>query len=151
LSSKTDNWFVAISNHNKITSDFKETLSWPKTKGQIKIENEILENVEEKICSYCMESYTGKTNKIGSCMMHQFDYLYLDFQLNDEIEKYKKLGGKSDNYPNPIKLEFNIRRRDLLDQIESNKNKYSISSYKYVCCGKTIYEKGEIPCYHYNL
>ncbi len=170
----TNNWYVAISSHNKITLDFKDKLKWPLNNYGKQIEDNIKENLVEKICLYCKEQYTEKNNKNGSCSRHIKNLFYLESDLQSKIEKYnfdknrhfdkirERLNfsastyeNSSDNdfsryfkentYPQPFMCDI-YTREEVEEMIENNTIQYL--HVKYLCCSKNMYEKGEIPDFH---
>jgi hypothetical protein len=123
LSSATgnnNNWFIAISSHNKITLDFKLKLDWPLNQSGAKFELEMEENLREKKCKFCKETFTEKTNKHGSCYRHLLDIFYIDqeYQIKVEIFNFEK-----------NKFIENLRARLVNKEILEETYKFEISKY----------------------
>ena len=175
-----NHWFVAISNNNKLTLDFKDKVNWPATNQQKKIEREILMNNIPKQCEFCFETFKEKDNDPNACGRHTSEYLYDE----DLVNKLKSKHKDNPNY-DPFESEptIYIKKEEVFSQLRSKSmkktdndpvqaipNNYSngmitlsskprsdngpsqnqehLGRYKWACCQKSFWEKGEIKGKH---
>jgi hypothetical protein len=152
-------WFIAISNHNKLTLDFKEKTNWPATDQQRRIEQQIFMNNVPQICKFCTETFRAKDNNPNDCGRHSSNFLYDE----DYVNRLKSLNNKPNYDPFTDdavdKRLLYIPKLNVLAEIakiEPKENQISlesarlknISKYKWVCCRKTFWEKGELKDKH---
>ena len=127
-------WFFAISNHKKLTLDFKETLKWPQTESEKDYERKEEEKEIPYRCSRCNEIFTERENMFEyKCNRHKQNTLVYDNPNKDKDKKSQK----SEVYDiATVELKINITQEAFPWQ------------FKYTCCGGIYGSKGELPCQH---
>lgn len=145
--SNNNHWFVALSNHNKITLDFKEKTCWPPSHEQENIENKIRFSNLSHICDLCGEIYRAKDNDPNSCGKHQSEFLY-DEDVVNQLKNKNKNNENYDPFGDPEKKDSILFKRKYLIEQSKSYPEMKLSKYKWLCCGKGLYDKGEIKCEH---
>jgi hypothetical protein len=132
--SNTPVWLAIISKHPFLTNKIKETLEWwteEERAEQDKAAQRERDSTVDKLCNLCGEYYTEVENKLSSCGRHKNpDLLFIDDHFED-TEKKKLKAYTKDQSEDQIQLN-NIPRNKV----------------HYFCCGRSIDDKGEIPCKH---
>jgi hypothetical protein len=132
--SNTPVWLAIISKHPFLTNKIKETLEWwteEERAEQDKAAQRERDSTVDKLCNLCGEYYTEAENKLSSCGRHKNpDLLFIDDHFED-TEKKKLKAYTKDQSEDQIQLN-NIPRNKV----------------HYFCCGRSIDDKGEIPCKH---
>jgi hypothetical protein len=151
LESPSNHWIIFISSNTKIVMEFKEKLNWPKTDYELDLEDQIEEQLMEKQCVNCREIYSEKDNKLGKCGTHTSDSLYLESDYNCKFQVFSKTIENTkifdhNGYTNILQSCKHYSQNDIQKMI--NEKKINSSQAKWMCCGKTFYEKGEQPSFH---
>ena len=146
--SAKNHWFVALSNTNKLTLDFKEKLKWPATNEQKKIEMKIQYQNLSHVCEFCSEVFREKDNEPNVCGRHKSDSLYDE----DYVSHIKEIKKKDKPSYNPFEDETQFHfiyftREQILKMIKDNPHT-KVARFKWLCCGKGLWEKGEIKGDH---
>lgn len=151
LEKNSNHWVVFISGKTKIILEMKERLKWPETlqdNENIKRAEKLL---EEKVCIRCNEVFIDKENALGKCMRHTSSTLYLESEFSFKQSKFQK---SIENSPIYLTGEYNQIMNTLTPYDITSVRKQIMSGaasgadYKWFCCKKGIYEKGEIPSMH---
>lgn len=153
LEKKNNHWLVFISEKTKILLELKERLKWPKTFQENNEIEKIKDLLDEKVCEICNEIFTEKENAKGKCKKHISNKLYMEPELNFKLSLFQK-----NNETNKINIFSTNEYNEIIESLSTYKfqtvkhliknGKASAADYKWICCKKGFYEKGEIPCEH---
>lgn len=146
----SEHWFIGIFSNVRLSSMFKEKTNWPETEYEKKLKSEAKEQLAEKICIRCRQSYNEKANKHGSCFKHESPFLYLEPEYSQMLSHFNKVSESSgfslDTRLNLLKKCIPYEKKDILKKIQDNE--INASEAKWLCCGKGLYENGETPDKH---
>lgn len=146
LDTHANHWIIGISSQPKVSMLFKEKIKWPKTSREIQLEENIEKTLEEKQCLRCNEMFSEKTNKIGSCMRHISENLYLESEYSKYANSFSKSQEIKNNFVAAELFENNqkLKKYEFSDVIKLISNgKLNCSQVRWACCGKSLFEKGE--------
>jgi hypothetical protein len=153
LEKNSNHWVIFISGKTKILMELKERLKWPLTYQENKNIEKAEKLLEEKVCIRCKEVFTEKDNAVGKCMQHISKKLYMETELNFKLNIFQK-----NNETNKITTFSTTEYNKILESLTTydflsvgnliEEGKASAADFKWFCCKKGLYEKGEIPCLH---
>jgi len=143
---------VAISDSNKLTLDFKEKLKWPPSQQQLILEKHIVTHATEQRCAYCLEFFSHKMNESNACGRHISKWLY-DEEFINKLREKKKDEENYDPFTDPkLNTELYMKTRDqVIDMLNDKSNPKLVKkggNFKWICCGKAAFEKGELKERH---
>lgn len=144
-------WYASISSDNFLSQFYKEKLLWPETDEDRMKKIELLENRRIRKCVVCDEEYTELENNSNACGRHAQEFLYLESEKREKEEKLKKtMENQGINAIIDSKKVLSELNRYSKADIVSLVSKFQIigSDAKYFCCGRSVWEKGEVPCHH---
>jgi len=134
-----NNWLVAISNHNKLTLDFKEKLNWPLTVAQRRLEQQIANQKIPRVCSQCGKTFTLKDNDPNECGRHEYNFLIRE-------DQYQELSKMLENNQKAFEQVPRYTKKYVMKKV--SEKTVPVEQFKWGCCGKGLREPGEIPCKH---
>jgi hypothetical protein len=155
VESSTNHWTVGMSSNAKICSLFKDKLKWSQTNYETNLEKEMEEIYKERICIWCNSVYMEKDNIIGSCGRHRSERVYLEHEYNHYSNLFNEKFGKSEIFMRKEKTKM-IEKNDIYKKYsvlkaQIEKGSINSSQVRWECCGKSFYEKGEIPEKHESI
>jgi len=138
-------WVVAISSHPYLTKQFKERVDWPETRPELEAKRIAMQKKRRFMCKNCHCSYCETENVFNICGKHKYNELYLVCDL----EKLKKDCEHLKQVLSPDMIVSKIIRYSYTTAIgKIEANQIPPSQFRWCCCDKGIFEKGEIPCQH---
>ena len=127
-------WFFAISNHKKLTLDFKETLKWPQTESEKEYEREEEQKEIPYRCSRCNEIFTERENAFEyKCHRHKEEDTFVYENPNKDAVKNKK------------PQIYDLATVELMINVTGEAFPWQ---FKHRCCGGMYGSKGELLCQH---
>ncbi len=137
-------WLVVISEHDILTQHLKERAKWPVTQKEADARQKQEDAKEERKCELCHAMYTEGENDKNACGSHLADELYISAELEQIKAKEKDRSGTSFD-----ELFKKVHRYSFAQAQELVlKRGYPASQFRWWCCDKGMYDKGEIPSPH---
>lgn len=140
----SDIWIVVISGHDLLTQQFKERVNWPKTRAQQEAEVADKERKTQTMCANCHCTFSEAENNENACGRHTSQLLYIQAELDILRKKYENATPEELFKKLPVYSSATVFR-----QLENNeRTKIPASQYKWVCCDRGLFDKGEKPSRH---
>ena len=140
----SDIWIVVISGHDLLTQQFKERVNWPKTRAQQEAEIADKERKAQSMCVNCHCTFSEAENNENACGRHTSSLLYIQAEL--EILRKKNENASPEEIFRRLPTYSSATVYGQL--AKEGKSRIPASQYRWVCCDRGLFDKGEKPSRH---